>query len=109
MKRAQRRTTKKKVIRSWTQARVLLEGWRKKLTTVQVELRRPRIIDVAPVDLLRDEPVERAGRPVTKFRAQVIYLTRADVTVRRPSGALLVIDNYEIAALADRKTRFQPR
>ncbi len=30
------------------------------------------------------------------------------MTIRRPSGAILVIDNYEIVALSDRKTRFEP-
>jgi hypothetical protein len=30
------------------------------------------------------------------------------VTVRRPSGAILVIDNYEIIAMSDEKKRFEP-
>jgi hypothetical protein len=30
------------------------------------------------------------------------------VTVRRPSGAILVIDNYEIIAMSDGMKRFEP-
>ncbi len=30
-----------------------------------------------------------------------------DVTIRRPSGAILIIDNYEIAAISDSKTRLE--
>ncbi len=41
-----------------------------------------------------------------RFRGQVIYITSADVTLRRPSGAILVIDNYEIACMSDGNTRF---
>jgi len=54
------------------------------------------------------EPVEREGTPTNRFRGQVVYFTNADVTLRRPSGAILVIDNYEIIAMSDRKKRFEP-
>ncbi len=97
-----------KTIHSWKQARVLLERWRKNLQTVQVELKRPRAIDAVPIDFIGGEPVEREEKPQQRFRGQVIYFTSADVTFRRPSGAILVIDNYEIVAISDGKTRFEP-
>ena len=110
MKRTQPRAARKKrkVIRSWKQARALLEGWRKKLTNVQVELKRPRVIDVTPVDFLRDEAPERESKPAQQFRGRLLFFTRVDVTIRRPSGAILVIDNYEIVAISDTRTRFEP-
>ncbi len=66
------------------------------------------MIDVVPIDFVSGEPVERARTPTHRFRGQVVYFTNADVTVRRRSGAILVIDNYEIAALSDGKKRFEP-
>ena len=107
MKRARRKKARK-VIRSWTRGRTLLERWRRNLTNVQVELKRPRVIDVVPIDFLRGEPVERQGTPKQKFRGRVIYFTSADVTLRRPSGAVLVIDNYEITALSDGSAQIEP-
>ena len=80
-------------VRSWEQAQPVLEGWRKKLTNLEVELKRPRVIDVVPVEFLRDESPEREGQPTQ--------------TIRRPSGAILIIDNYEIAAISDSKTRLE--
>ncbi len=103
-----KRSRGRKAVRSWKQARRLLEGWRKNLVSVQVELKQPRVIDVVPVDFESGEPVERQGTAMQRFRARVIYFTNADVTVRRPSGAILVIDNYEIVAMSDGKTRFEP-
>jgi len=76
---------------------------------VRVELKRPRVIDDVAIDFLRGEPVERQGPAQQAFAGRLIYFTSADVTIRRPSGAILVIDNYEIASLADRKARFEPR
>ncbi len=67
------------------------------------------MIDVVPIDFLRGEPVEDEGRVKRKFRGRLIYYTSADVTIRRPSGAILVIDNYELAALSDDKFRLEPR
>lgn len=84
-----------------------MEGWRKKLTNLQIELKRPRIIDVVPVDFLRDEAPERPGEATQKFRGQLIFFTKDDVTIRRPSGAILVIDSYEVAVISDGKTRFE--
>ena len=98
----------KKTIRSWKQAKVLLEQWRRDLANVSVELKRPRVIDVVPIDFVSGEFVEREGTPTNRFRGQVVYFTNADVTVRRPSGAILVIDSYEIAAMSDGKKRFEP-
>lgn len=97
------------MIKNWKEAQRLLEPWRKKLTNLQVELKRPRVIDVVPVDFLRDEVPERQRQPTQKFRGQLIFFTKDDVTIRRPSGAILVIDNYEIAAISDGKTRFEPQ
>ncbi len=96
-----------RVIRTWKEAQRLLERWRKKLTNLQVELKRPRVIDVVPVDFLRDEVPERQGEPRQKFRGQLIFFTKDDVTIRRPSGAIVLIDNYEIAGISDGKTRFE--
>jgi|GEM_PF-2434224 len=107
MRGTKRRPVKKRVIRSWKEAKPLLGGWRKKLTNLHVELKRSRVIDAVSVDFLRDEPPERQGEPTQKFRGQLIFFTKDDVTIRRPSGAILVIDNYEIAAISDGKTRFE--
>jgi len=98
----------KKTVRSWKQARALLEQWRRDLANINVELKRPRVIDVVPIDFVSGELVEREGTPTNRFRGQVVYFTNADVTVRRSSGAILVIDNYEIAAISDGKKRFEP-
>jgi hypothetical protein len=54
------------------------------------------------------EPIEREGTPTRRFSGQVVYFTNADVTLRRSSGAILVIDDYEIAAMSDGKTCFEP-
>ena len=98
-----------KTIRAWKQARPLFEKWRRACASVRVELTRPRVIDLAPIDLLRGEPAEGTARQGTRvFRGQLIYHTAADVTIRRPSGAILIIDNYEIAALSDSRSRFEP-
>ena len=87
----------------------MLERWRRKLIQVQVELRRPRVIDATSIDFVSGEPVERAGTPGKRFRGQLIYFTSADVTIRRPSGAILVIDTYELVAVSNGKTRYEPQ
>lgn len=97
-----------RTIHSRKQARVLLERWRKNLQTVQAELKQPRAIDAVSIDFIGAEPFQREGKPQQRFRGQLIYFTSADVTIRRPSGAILVIDNYEIVAISDGKTRFEP-
>lgn len=108
MKRAKAKPARK-IIRSWAQRRSLLERWRKNCSPVQVELKQPRAIDVVPIDFLRGEPVKRQGAVRRKFQGRLIYFTNADVTIRRPSGAILVIDNYEIACLSDARSRLEPR
>ena len=97
----------KKTVRSWKQAQALVEQWRRDLANINVELKRPRVIDVVPIDFVSGELVEREGAPTNRFRGQVVYFTNADVTVRRSSGAILVIDNYEIAAMSDGERRFE--
>jgi len=99
----------KKAIHSWRDARPLLEQWREDLRTLTVELKQPRVIDMVPIDFVSGEPVEREGKPTTTFRGQLIYFTNADVTIRRPSGAILVIDRYEIITISDGKKRLEPR
>ena len=73
------------------------------------KLKRPRVIDVVPIDFVSGEPVEHEGKPTQKFRGHLVYHTNADVTIRRPSGAILIIDNYEIASISNGKTRLEPR
>jgi len=97
-----------RVIRTWGKARAQLKRWRSATANLQVELKRPRVIDVVPIDFLRGEPVEQAGEQTTKFRGRLIFHTADDITIRRPSGAILVIDLYEIAALSDGKTHVEP-
>jgi hypothetical protein len=100
---------RRKTIQSWNQATPLLERWRKDLKTLTVELKQPRVIDVVPIDFVSGEPVELEGKPTKRLRGQLIYFTNADLTIRRPSGAVLVIDRYEVVAISDGKTRFGPR
>ena len=97
-----------KTVHSWKQARQLVERWRRNLATLQVVLKRPRVIDVVPIDFVGGESVEREGKPTSRFRGQLIYFSKDDVTIRRASGAILVIDTYEIVAISDGKIRFEP-
>ncbi len=97
-----------KTVRGWREAGALLERWRKELKTLTVELKQPRVIDLVPIDFVSGEPVEREGKPKKEFRGQLIYITNADLTIRRPSGAILVIDRYEVVAISDGNTRFVP-
>jgi hypothetical protein len=103
-----RRKARLRIITSWKKAQAQLKRWRSVTANLSVELKRPRVIDVVPIDFLRGEPVEQAGEPTSKFRGRLIFYTTADITIRRPSGAVLVIDLYEIAALYDTRTRIQP-
>ena len=100
---------RRRTIRTWKKAQALLERWRRNLASVQVELKQPRVIDVVPIDFVSGEPVERKGTPTHKFGGQLIYFTNADVTIRRPSGAILVVDRYEVVTISDGKTCFEPR
>jgi hypothetical protein len=109
MRRAkQKQRQRGKTVHSWKQARRLVERWRRNLATLQVELKRPRVIDVVPIDFVGGEPVEREGKPTSRFRGQLIFFTKDDVTIRRPSGAILVIDKYEVVVISDGKIRFEP-
>jgi len=107
MTHAQRKQ-QRKAIHSWKNARPLLERWRKDLKMLTVELKHPRVIDTVPIDFVSGEPVEREGKPTTTFRGQLIYFTNADLTLRRPSGAILVVDRYEVMVVSDGKTRLEP-
>lgn len=107
MKRTKRKP-KKRMIRRWKRARSALERWRRNLATLQVELKQPRVIDAVPIDFIGGEPAEREGKPTRRFRGELIYFTKDDVTIRRPSGAILVVDTYEVASLSDRKIRLKP-
>jgi hypothetical protein len=107
MTRAKRKA-QGKTVRGWREAAGLLNRWRKDLKTLTIELKQPRVIDLVPIDFVSGEPIEREGKPTKKFRGQLIYFTNDDVTVRRPSGAILVIDRYEVVAFSDGKTRFVP-
>jgi hypothetical protein len=98
-----------KTVRGWREARSLLERWRKDLKTLTVELKQPRVIDLVPIDFVSGEPAEREGKPTKRLRGQLIYFTNADLTIRRPSGAILVIDRYEVSSISDGKTPFEPR
>ena len=97
-----------RTVRGWREAARLLNRWRKDLKTLTIELKQPRVIDVVPIDFVSGEPVEREGKPTKRLRGQLIYFTNADLTIRRPSGAILVIDRYEVVAVSDSKTRFAP-
>ena len=100
---------RQRTIRRWKKAGALLERWRKDVKTLTVELKQPRVIDVVPIDFVSGEPVEREGKPTKRLRGQLIYVTNADLTIRRPSGAILVVDRYEVVTISDGKTRFEPR
>ncbi len=107
MKRNARPGVKK--IRTWKEGRVLLERWRRNLATIEVELKQPRLIDGVPIQFVGGEPVQPERNPSRSFRGQLIYFSSADVSVRRRSGAIVVIDSYEIVAISDGKIRFEPR
>ena len=107
--RGSKRGRRRKTIQSWKAVKPVLERWRKNLANIQLELNQPRVIDVVPIDFVSGEQLQRRGTPTKKFSGRLIYFTNADVTIRRPSGAILVVDNYEIVAISDGKTRFQPK
>jgi len=97
-----------RTVHGWKKARPVLEGWRKKLLSLQVVLKQPRVIEIVPVDFSSGEPAGREGQQKKKFRAQLVYVTGDDATLRRPAGALLVIDTYELESLSDGTTRVLP-
>lgn len=97
-----------RTISGWRKAKTQLERWRKSLARLRVTLKRARPVDATAVDLASGEPFAPSGRPQTRFSAQLVYFTSADFTFRRPSGAVLVIDTYELESLSDGKTRVLP-
>jgi hypothetical protein len=104
MRGGARRT--EKTVDGWKEARPLLEQWRRDLAEVDFELKQPRVIEPVLTDSASGESIEREA-PTNRFRGQVVYFTGADVTVRRPSGAMLVIRDDEIAGASDGKIRFE--
>ena len=106
MKRTKQKP-KKRTIHSWKHAQFVLERWRRNLSTLQIELKQPRVIDALPIDFIGGEPAAREGKPTRRFWGELIYFTKDDVTIRRQSGAILVVDTYEVASLSDRKTCLQ--
>ena len=97
-----------RTVQGWRKAAAVLERWRRNLVTVAVRLKRPRVIDIAPVDYVSGEPLSPEGIPKQRFKGKLVFFTPDDVTLRRPSGALLVIDTYELESLSDGKTRVVP-
>jgi hypothetical protein len=96
-----------KTVDGWKEARPLLEQWRRDLSEVNFELKQPRIIDPVSIDSASGESIEREGSTANRFRGQVLYITDLDLTVRRPSGAMLIIGNNEIVSVSDGKIRFE--
>lgn len=84
----------------WKFERLLLDRWRRELTEVDIELKRPKVVDPLLADSASGEPVDGEG-VVKRFRGQIIYFTDEAVTVRRPCGAILVLDNAEVLDLSD--------
>lgn len=97
-----------RLIRTWKAARPILERWRRASASIEVELRTPREIDAAAIDFIRGEPTKAGGKPKRVFRTRLLDAGSADIVVRRPSGAILVIDLYEIVSLSDGTTRIAP-
>jgi len=97
-----------RTINGWRKANTQLERWRKSLARLRVMLKRARSVDATAVDLTSGEPIAPGCPPQSRFTAQLIYFTSADVTIRRPSSAVLVIDTYELESLSDGKTRVLP-
>lgn len=97
-----------KTIRGWRQARPVLERWRKNLTPLTIILRSPRIIGAVPIDFETGERIEEGGQPRTRFRAELVYHTAADVTLHLPRGALMIVDTYELLSITDGRTRIEP-
>jgi tRNA-dihydrouridine synthase len=84
----------------WKLERLLLDRWRRELTEVDIELKRPKVVDPLLADSASGEAVDGEGA-VKRFRGQIIYFTDEAVTIRRPCGAILVLGNDEILDLSD--------
>ena len=96
-----------KTVGSWKQAQPLLQQWRRDLVEVDFMLKQPWAIGPVSTDSASGEPIDGNGKTENRFRGQIIYFTDTDVTVRRPSGEILVLGNYEIAAMSGGKYRFE--
>jgi len=79
----------------WKLGRLLLDHWRREQTEVNIELKRPMVIDPMLAESASGEPVDGNGA-VKQFCGQVIYFTDDAVTVRRPCGEILVVENDQI-------------
>ena len=90
----------RKLVDRWKQARPLMEQWRRDLTEVDIELKQPKLIDPLLANTASGEQIDGEGM-AKQFRAEVIYVTDADVTVRRSVGAILVLEKDEIVAMTD--------
>ena len=97
-----------RTLKGWRKSRPQLERWRKSLARLRVTLNRARPVDATAVDLASGEPIAPQAPPRARFSGQLIYFTPADLTLRRPSGALLIIDTYELESLTDGKTSVLP-
>ena len=80
--------------------RLLLDRWRRELTEIDIRLKYPKVIDPLLSDSASGEPVDGEGA-VKRFCGQIIYLTDKTVTVRRPCGTILVLENDDIWELSD--------
>lgn len=85
--------------------RLLLDRWRKDLTEIEIRLKYPKVIDLLP-DSASGEPVNGDGA-VKRFCGQIIYFTDKAVTVRRPCGTILALENDEILQLSDGRDRVE--
>ena len=90
----------------WKLGRLLLDRWRRDLTEIDIQLKRPKAIDLLLPDSASGEPVDGEGG-VKQFRGQVIYFTDEAVTVRRPCGTILVLENEGILELSDGRDRVE--
>lgn len=97
-----------RTVEGWKKARPVLEAWRQKLTDVRVLLKNPRAVDITPIDFATGEPVAAHQALKKKFKAKLIFFTKDDATLRRPSGAVLMLDTYELESLTDGKTCVLP-
>ena len=84
----------------WKLERLLLDRWRRELTEIDIELRHPKGVNPLLADSASGEPIDGEGA-VKQLRGQVIYFTDNAVTVRRPSGSILVLENDEILDVSD--------
>src|ERR1700674_1706627 len=90
-----------KALEGWKEARPLLEQWRRELVEVDFELKQSRVFAAVLTSSAWRETIE--ANTAHRIRGQVGSFTDTEVTVRRPSGAMLVLDNNEIAAGSDGK------